>query len=82
MPNDIELYNVHAESADTKKWSILNTKIYCVDYNRKELPLKRIKFSSTEGKCHKVYGQSQSEIQPCQRINFEKSMTEEPQADC
>ena len=48
MLNDFELYNVHAESAEIDKWSILNTKIHPVKYNRKELPSNRVKFSSTE----------------------------------
>ena len=38
-----------------------------VEYNRKELPLNRVKFSSTEGKYQKGYRQLQSEVQLCQR---------------
>ena len=37
MLNYFELYNVHAESAEIEKWSILNTKVDYVEYNRKEL---------------------------------------------
>ena len=78
MLNDFELYNVHAESAELKKCSILNTKIDYVEYNKKELPtesnsvtLKEIVKKSTDN-C--------SEIQPCQKINVD-SMTQELQAD-
>ena len=38
MLNDFELYNVHAKSAESEKWSILNIKIDWVEHNRKELP--------------------------------------------
>ena len=48
MLNDLKLYNVHTESAEIKKWSIINTKIDYVEYNRKELPSSRVKLSSTE----------------------------------
>ena len=45
-----------------------------------KLSSNRVKFSSTEGKCLKRYRQLQTEVQPCQKINFD-SMTEELQAD-
>ena len=45
MLNDFELYNVHAESAEIDKWSILNTKIDYIKYNRKELSSNKVKFS-------------------------------------
>ena len=38
MLNDFALYNVHAESAETGKWSILSTKVDYMEYNRKVLP--------------------------------------------
>ena len=47
MFNDFELYNIHAESAEIEKWSLPNTKVYYVEYKRKELPSNRIKFSPT-----------------------------------
>ena len=53
MLNDFETYNVHVESAEIEKWSILNTKIDYVEYIRKELPSNRVKFSPTEGKSQK-----------------------------
>ena len=59
MLNDFKLYNVHVESAEIDKWSILNTTIDYVKYNRKELLTKRVKFSSTEGECQKGYRQLQ-----------------------
>ena len=40
MLNDFELYNVHAESAEMEKWSIPNTKINYVEYNRKDITIK------------------------------------------
>ena len=80
MLNDFELYIVHAESAEIEKWSILNTKIDYVEYSRKELPSKRIKFSSTEGKSQKEYRQVQSKVQTYQKINFD-SMTEKLHVD-
>ena len=40
--NAFELYNVHVESVEREKYSILNSKIYYVEYNRKELCLPRV----------------------------------------
>ena len=50
MCNDFELYSVHAESAEIEMWSILNTKFDYVNYYRKKLPSKRVKFNKTKGK--------------------------------
>ena len=55
----------NTEITEIEKLSILSTKIDYVEYNRKEQPSDTVKFSSTEGKCQKGYGQLQSEVQPC-----------------
>ena len=68
MLSDFELYSTHIESAKIEKWSIFNTKIDYVQYNRKELPSGTVKCSPTEGKCQNRYRQLQSENQPCQEI--------------
>ena len=80
ISNDFELYNIHSDNAEIEKWSIVNTKIDYVEYNRNEVPSNRVKFRPTEGKCQKGYRQLKSEIQPYQESNFD-SMTEELQAD-
>ena len=65
--NDFEVYNVHTESAEIDKWSILNTKIDYMEYNIKELKSNRVRFSSTEGNCQKGYRQLQTEVNPVKR---------------
>ena len=52
--NDFELYNVHAESTEIERWSILTTKVDKVEHNRKVLPSNRENFYQTEGICQKV----------------------------
>ena len=45
MLNDLELFNIQAESAEIEKWSSLSTKIDNVETNRKALSSNRVKFS-------------------------------------
>ena len=47
--NDIELFNVHTESAEIEKWPILSRKVDNVKNGRKTLPANRVKFKWTEG---------------------------------
>ena len=42
MLNNFELYNVYVKSAEIQNWSILNTKIDYIEYDRKELPSNRV----------------------------------------
>ena len=42
MLNEFELYNIHAESPEIEKWSILNAKIDYVEYNKREILPKRV----------------------------------------
>ena len=62
MLNDFELNNVHAESAEKEKWSILSINMDSVEYNRKTFPLNRVE-------CQKSCRQIQSESRTCQVIN-------------
>ena len=53
MLNTFKLCSVHAKSDEVEKWSILSTKEDYVEYKRKELPTKSVKFNPTEVIYHK-----------------------------
>ena len=55
MLKNFELFSVHAESADKGKWSIFNTNIDYVAYDRTGLTSNKVKLKPTEGKCQKCY---------------------------
>ena len=49
--NKFQLYKVNAERAEMERWSTPITNIDYVEYNRKALSAKKIKFNPTEGGC-------------------------------
>ena len=48
---DFALYKVHAETAETGKWSNLSTERDNVEYNTKIMQANKVIFNPTEGKC-------------------------------
>ena len=70
MLNNFELYNVHIECAEIEKWSILNTEIDYVTYNRLSLPTNRVKFNLTERKYLGSYRQIKREDRPYREVDF------------
>ena len=80
MPNDFELYDVHVESSEIEKWSILSTKVDDVEISRKAILTNKVKFNLTEGRGHKGYRQVRAGNRTCQEVDF-NNMTEQLQAD-
>ena len=66
MFDHFEPYNVHAESAEIEKWSILSTRVNYVQYKGKVLHINRVNFNPTVGRYQKGYKQIKGDGRTCQ----------------